>query len=115
MGFLNGRGSVPKDARRQWEIETVARLRRVGDHPAFEVVIQAINLVLARMAGELAADAAGKPAPAPSVLVSMRQVLEPLASGAGEAGLGKVYASEAEQRKAIADWAITGERPEAAE
>jgi hypothetical protein len=108
MAFLQGRGWFPQEARKQWELETVARMRRVGDHPSFEAAVTAFNLVLARMAGELAADTKGAPAPFPSVETSIKQVLRPLARGADEAGLGKVYPNRATWLTALSRWANDG-------
>jgi hypothetical protein len=105
MTFLSGRGWVDVDVRERYELETVARIRRVGNHPSFEAVIVAVNLVLARMANELDADAKGLPAPFPTVEQSIKQILRPLENGGAEAGLGKVYSSEASYRQALEAWA----------
>jgi len=109
MGFLKGRGWLRTEARVAWEVETVARMRRVGDHPDWEVAVKAFNLVLARMAGELDADAKDRPPPHPTVATSIRQILAPLENGAGDAGLGKVFASREDAQVALTAWLDDGE------
>ena len=108
MGFLGTTGRVHPDVRERWELETVARMRRVGAHPSFEAATIAFNLVLARMANEMKADADGNPAPFPTVETSIKQVLQPLERGAGEAGLGKVYPTAGAWRAALENWATSG-------
>jgi len=101
--------NLPSIALVTLEVETVALMRRVAQHPSFMPAVVAFNLALARMAREIRAHDAGDPAPFPTVETSIKQILSPLAHGTGEAGLTGVFPDKASFAKAFEQWATSGE------